>query len=150
MKFLLLFTLWATLLFAPAWWLQQPWQQAIAAVAGRAAAPVGTHLEMVELELFYPFDVVVFAALCLASGWTGWTRRLRALALGLPCVVVAEVLALAYAFAAVLAASRRGDAEALAGATRLADGLIRIIGLGVAAGVWFAVIGRERLAPGRR
>src|SRR5262249_15334573 len=72
LKFRLAFAGWATLAFVPAWAVSHAWQRLLGALAARFAAPPGSTLEMVDLELFYPVDVAVFVALCLASGWAPW------------------------------------------------------------------------------
>ncbi|MFN8586842.1 MAG: hypothetical protein U0704_03495 [Candidatus Eisenbacteria bacterium] len=141
LKFLLAFAAWATLTFLPAWLVSHGWQGAIAAVAGRIVAPPGSEIEFVDLELFYPMDVAAFVALCLASGWEPWPRRLRALALGAPLMVVAELVALAAAMGALMAAGAGGESQQ-ASAMRLADGLIRGTGLAIAAALWFLLLGR--------
>jgi hypothetical protein len=145
LRFLLTFAAWATVAFLPAWWASHPWQRVIGAIAARAAAPPGTELDILDLELFYPMDLAVFVALCLASGWASWRRRGRALLIGAPIVVLAEVVALTLSMAALLRAGT--SAASQAEATRLADALVRMTGLGVAAGVWFVALGRQRFAP---
>ena len=146
MKFLLAFAGWATLVFLPAWWVSHPWQHAIGSMASRIAAPRGAELEMIDLELFYPMDLGVFVALCLATLWTPWPRRLRAILVGTPIMVIAEVAALSLAIAALIAAGGPGgDANAQAEAGRLTDAVIRVTGLAVAAAVWFVVLGRTRM-----
>jgi hypothetical protein len=151
LRFLLAFAGWATLAFVPAWFVSHAWQHALGAVAARAVAPSGTELEMLELELFYPMDLAVFVALCLASGWATWRSRARALLVGTPIMIAAEFAALAVALATLLAAS---DPTGAAGAAmtsrqaealRLTDALIRVTGLAIAAAVWFALLGREQL-----
>ena len=143
MKFVLAFAGWATLLFLPAWAVGHAWQHALAAVAGRIVAPAGTSLEMVDLELFYPIDVAVFLALCLASAWAPWGARARAVALGVPALVLAELVTLSLTLVALLAtngpdagAAARGDAQ------RLGDALVRVTGLAAAALAWFLLLGR--------
>ncbi|NOT34213.1 MAG: hypothetical protein HOP12_08605 [Candidatus Eisenbacteria bacterium] len=146
MKFLLAFAGWATLVFAPAWWLSKPWQAAIGAVAVRVVTPPGASLRITSLELFYPMDLAVFVALCLASGWASWARRGRGLLVGVPIMVVAEIAALALALASMLGARHAiaGSAEQAA-AMRLTDSIIRVVGLAIAALVWFVVLGHERV-----
>jgi hypothetical protein len=142
-RFVLAFAGWASLAFLPAWAVAHAWQHALASVAGRLVAPGGTELEMTDLQLFYPIDLGIFVALCLASGWAGWARRRTALLVGVPILVLAEVVALALALAVLLRAGPGGDA-AQAAAMRFVDGLIRVVGLGVAAVTWFALLGRGR------
>ncbi len=146
LKFLFAFAAWATLTFLPAWVLSHGWQNAVAAVAGRIVAPSGSEIEFVDLELFYPMDLAAFVALCLASSWEPWPRRVRALLIGAPLMVLAELIALSAAMGAILAAGGAagagGDAYQQDSAMRLADGLIRGTGLAFAAAVWFMLLGR--------
>jgi hypothetical protein len=147
LRFLLAFAGWATLLFLPAWWLSHAWQQALAALASSLVALRGSQVEIVDIELFYPMDLAVFVALCLASGWASWSRRLRAMLVGAPLMVLAELAALTLALATVVGASGAGSTvPRQEEAARLADALIRVTGLAVAAAVWFLVLGRERFA----
>jgi len=154
LKFLLAFAGWATLAFVPAWFVSHAWQHALGALAARAVAPSGTELEVLELELFYPMDLAVFVALCLASGWATWAARARAMLVGAPIMVLAEFAALALALATLLSASDPASASATrqAEALRLTDALIRVTGLAIAAAVWFVLLGREplRARRGRR
>jgi hypothetical protein len=148
MKFLLLLTLWATLLFIPAWYVQHPYQHVLAAAAGRIVAPPGSEIELVDIELFYPFDVSVFIALCLASIWQPARRRLRAVAIGTPVMVILELISVALAMGAILSimSNPRITIAAAEEVYRFATGVIRVTGLIAAAGVWFYLLGRERLS----
>ncbi len=152
LKFLLAFAAWSTLAFLPAWAVSHGWQRALAAVAGRVVAPRGSEVEFVDLQLFYPMDVAAFAALCLASGWETWAARARALVLGAPLMVLAELAALSAAMAALMAAGAghgAGEAARLDSAVRLSDALIRATGLAFAAALWFVLLGRRTLAASR-
>ena len=148
MKFLLLLTLFATLLFVPAWWVQHPYQHALATVAGKIVAPPNSEIEIVDIELFYPFDISIFVALALASVWIPWRRRLRALAIGVPIMVVLELISVALAMAAILQVMSNPRAtEATAEEIyRFSTGIIRVTGLITAAAVWYVLLGRERLS----
>jgi hypothetical protein len=152
MKFLLLLTLFATLLFVPAWWVQHPYQQALAATAGRIVAPPGSEIEIVDIELFYPFDISIYLALCLASVWLPLGRRLRATAIGVSIMVLIELLSVVLAMAAILSVmtnprATAGRAEEI---YRFSVGIIRVTGLIAAAAVWFFQLGRERLSLAAR
>jgi len=150
LKFLLAFAAWSTLAFLPAWAVSHGWQHVLAGVAGRLVAPRGSEVEIVDLELYYPMDLAVFAALCLASGWEPWPRRGRALLLGAPLMVLAELGVLAVAMTAIMAAGAAGeDAARRDSALRLADGLIRATGLAFAAALWFVLLGRGVIAGAR-
>jgi len=149
MRFLLLVTGWATVAFIPAWIVAHPYQQVIGAIAARIVSPPGSTIEFVDLEIFFPFDIAIYAALTLASTWATWPRRMRTLALGLPVMVVLEVVTLALAMGAMLSAASAGT-EALQEAQRFSTGIIRVTGLVTAAGVWFYFVGRERLSLAAR
>jgi hypothetical protein len=152
MKFLLLVVAWATLLFVPSWFVSSRYQTAIAGAAGRLAAPRGGEIEFEEVELFYPFDLGIYGALCLASSWASWRRRGRALALGLPILIVVEILSVTLALRILLAAAASPDAAGAAGdaAFRMATAIVRATGLIAAAAVWLVLLGRERLSLATR
>lgn len=138
MKFLLRFTAWATLAFVVAWHLHPGWEHAVATLGARIAAPRGAQIEVVDIELFYPFDVAVFVALGLASTWVPRRRRLIATAIGISALFAIEVLSLVIAFQVMMAS---GDAET---ASRLANAVLRVSGLVAAMTVWVYLLCRER------
>lgn len=145
LTFLLVFAGWATLAFLPAWVVSRPWQHALAAVASRVVAPRGAEIEMIDLQLFYPLDLAVFVALCLASGVLPWPRRVRAMAIGAPVMIAGELLALCVSMGLLMAVSAPGTSAARAEeAERMTDALLRVTGLALAAVVWFVLIGREQ------
>lgn len=147
MKFLLLFALWATLLFVPSWKVAKPWQTAVGGAAASVVSSPGREIEVVDLELFYPFDIGVYAALCLASTWAPLRRRALAIAVGIPVLYLLEVATLALAFGAMMAGpGAHGGPDAAETAQRFAAGLIRVTGLVTAGGLWFLWFGRERLS----
>ena len=148
MKFLLRFAGWATLAFVPVWFVTHGYQHAIAGLAARLASPPGSEIEIVDLEIFYPFDLGIYLGLCLASAWASWSRRFQAAAIGLPVLVAIEVLSLVVAMKAILTVMMNPHAAPGAGdeAYRLAGGIIRVTGLIAAAGVWLYLLGRERLS----
>ncbi len=143
MKGLLRFCGWATLAFVVAWFAHPPYQRALAAVAGRFAAPRGAQIEWVDLETFFPFDLSVFVALCLASAWAPWAERGRTLAIGLAVLVVLELVTLVVAMRILIGAAH--DPTGMDAAQRLATGLIRALGLIAAGAVWLGLLGWERV-----
>jgi hypothetical protein len=153
-RFLLMLVLWATLLFVPSWYVAHPYQRALVTVAGALAVP-GQELEFTDVEIFYPFDLGIFVALCLASLWAPWKRRGRAIGVGLPALVGVELLSLVVAIRVLLGVMQPAagvtpspaDADA---AYRLATGVIRVTGLIAAAAVWLYLLGRERLSIAAR
>lgn len=152
MRFLLLLTAWGTAAFIPAYVVARPWQRIIGALAAWVLGVFGTQIEVVELDLFFPYDIAVFAALCLASSWAPWRRRLRTIAVGVPVMIALEVLSVTLAMASMVAAGTGPHATAtgLQDAERFATGVIRVTGLVAAAVVWFYFVGRERLSLAAR
>lgn len=143
-SFLVRFLLWATLATTLAWFVQKPWERAVAGVAARLASPAGQTIELVDLDVFYPFDLAVYAGLCFASAWAAWRARVRALAIGIPVLVVVEVAALVFSFRVLLGARDPAAAE------RLFNGVVRASGPMAAAGVWMLLLGREKLSLAAR
>ncbi len=144
MKALLRFAGWATLAFAATWWIAHPYQRAIAALAGRLAAPAGSEIEWVSLEIFFPYDLSVYAALCLASNWVPWGARFKALGIGLGVLVIVELLTLIVVIKVMLGSA--GQSEVRAAATqRFVVGVIRLTGLVAAGTAWIYLLGWQRL-----
>ena len=143
MKALLRFAGWATLAFLVAWKVAPRYQRALAALAGRLAAPRGTEIEWVDLELFFPFDLSIYVALCLSSAWVAWSARLRVLGTGLVALVALELVALVVAMRIMLASAGQTPehAEDLA---RLVTGIIRLVGLVAAGATWMMLLGWQR------
>jgi len=137
---MLRFMAWATLAFIVAWHLHPAWEHAVAVIGSRLAAPAGSEIEIVDMELFYPFDVGVFVALCLASAWAPRARRLRATAIGIPILFGIEVVSLVVALRVMMASA---DAEQ---AARFTNAVIRVSGLVAASAAWLYLLGRERLS----
>lgn len=139
---------WATLAFVPAWYVQHGYQKVLASWAAGLISPPGSQIEFDDIELFYPFDLGVYVALCLASGWASWRQRLTALATGLPVLMLIELLSLAAALKILLVVMMNGHAtaNAMEEANRFATGIIRVVGLIAAAAVWVYFLGREMLA----
>ena len=152
MRFLLLVALWSTLAFIPAWFITTPYQHALAAAAAKVVAPPGTTIEIVDFQLFFPFDLGIYVALCLASTWAPWPRRGRAIAIGLPLLVLIELISVSGAMKSIMAVMANPNAPAEAGdrAVRFATGIIRVSGLVAAAVVWLYGLGRERLSLAAR
>lgn len=143
-SFLLRFVLWATLTTVLAWWIQTPYERAIAGVAARVAAPRGSEIEILDLDVFYPYDLAVYAGLCLASAWAAWRTRGRALAIGLPALVVVEVLALVVSFRALMNAQNPAESE------RWFNGIVRASGPIASAALWMLLLGRQKLSLAAR
>ena len=144
MRGMLRFAAWATLAFAAAWFIAHPYQRALAGLAGRLVAPPGTEIEWLDLEIFFPFDLSVYAALCLASAWAPWRVRLRALGVGLAALVGVELLTLIVVMKVMLASAGQPAAQAEA-TQRFVVGVIRLTGLVAAGCAWLYLLGWQRL-----
>ena len=144
MKFLLRLTAWATLAFFVSWWLHPGWQHVIGGLSARLAAPPGTEIEVTDIEVFFPFDLGVFCALCLASSWVSRARRWRAIAIGMPALIGVEVLTLVLSFKVMLS---HADAEQM---SRLTYAIIRMSELVPPSAAWLYLLGRERLSLATR
>src|SRR5436309_995488 len=131
MRFMLRFVGWSTLLFIPSWWIATPYQHGIAALAGHIAAPKGAEIQWVDVQLYYPIDLGIFAALCLATVPAPWPRRLRAIAIGVPLLVAAEIGSVVVGIRILMSSSilSAGASGAPAEAQRLVTAIIRIAGL---------------------
>jgi len=143
-KGLLRFAAWATLAFTAAWFVAHPYQRALAGLAGRLVAPPGSEIEWVDLEIFFPFDLSVYAALCLASAWVPWGVRVRVLAIGLSVLVAIELLTLVVVMKVLLASAGQPAAQ-LAATQRFVVGVIRLTGLVAAGCAWLYLLGWQRL-----
>ena len=139
MSFLWRFVAWGAPAFLIAWLIQAPYEHWIGGLAAGLAAPRGAQIEILDLELFFPFDLGVFVALCLASSWAPRASRWKAIALGLPVLIVVEILVLFFSFKILMAT---GSSEY---ALRLVNGICRLEGLMAAAIVWGSFLARGPL-----
>jgi hypothetical protein len=145
-RFFLAFLAWASVTFALSWAIALPYQHALAGIAGALAAPRGSEIEWVDLQLFFPFDLGVFVALCLATSWATWRQRGRVIALGVPILIVLEVIVLVFAMKAMLGTLAPGTPPGrVVEVQRWALGIIRVTGLVAAGAVWMGLLGRERV-----
>jgi len=144
MKTLLRFAGWATLAFVLAWFVSHPYQRALAALAGRLVAAPGAEIEWVDLEIFFPYDLSVFAAFCLASNWVPWRTRFKALGVGGATLIVVELLTLVVVMKLLLASAGQPPEQADA-TQRFVVGVIRLTGLVAAACAWVYLLGWQRM-----
>lgn len=145
MKAWIRFAAWATLMFAVAWAIAHPYQRVLATLAGRLAAPPGSEIEWVDLELFFPFDLSVFVGLCLATPGVTWGERLRASGIGVATLIGVELLTLVVVVKVLLASAGQPPAQSEA-TQRLVVGVIRLTGLVAAGSAWIYLLG-WRLLP---
>ena len=99
------------LLAPPCWLLSNAYQRLLANVLQSLLELSGKGVSVYQLQVYAPFDVVLFTAMCLASTSAAASARWRALLLGLPILVVIEVLVVLVA--ALPAVLLRGGAMAV-------------------------------------
>jgi len=92
----------ATLLAGVCWWVMQPYERLLAVAVSHALALAGVHLRLGRVSIAAPFDLGLFAALCLATQRVSWGGRLRAIGIGIPLMMLVEVLSVASSIALML------------------------------------------------
>jgi len=86
------FCLWMLVLAPPCWLLSNGYQRLLANVLETLLELSGKRVSVYQLQVYAPFDVVLFTAMCLASTNATRSARWRALLLGPPILVVIELL----------------------------------------------------------
>lgn len=102
---------WAAVLAVPCWLLSPLWQRGLAAALNPVLVACGLPGTWSRVDVGAPFDIGLFAALCLSSRRAPKAERMRALALGIPCMVALELIVVGSALAIV--ASRPNNADPL-------------------------------------
>lgn len=120
-----------------------PYQKALGAVISGLISLFGWNVEFSEVALSAPFDLAVYAALCLASVHVSWRRRRRALALGIPLLIAGEV-ASAMLVLAVWMMTYRNPSE-LEASSNFTGRLLESIPWINATALWLALLGGEEL-----
>jgi len=138
-KWLLRFLLWATLLSVPCAFVSHAWQRGLARAAMTILSVVGQGVEIDEVQVMAPFDLAIFAAMCLASLGAPWTARRRALLIGLPALVAIEVLAVVAAIGVTLLWPE--NSPQLEASLRLTASLIETVPWVGAALMWLLLLG---------
>ena len=146
MKLLLRTLLWATLFAVPCLWLSGPWQFLLARMTEWVLALFRQSVSMDEVQVMSPFDIGLFAALCLASSAATWRERRRAILVGIPILVAVEVGVLALSTVPALL-SRGAAADPDSGPARFGSYTIESIPWVSALVVWMALLGSRSLQP---
>lgn len=84
--------MWSAILAVPCWLSSSVYERGLAAVIKWLVDLAGHSLSIDRLEVFAPFDIGLFASMCLASRRAPLRRRVRALVLGIPLVAAMEVV----------------------------------------------------------
>ena len=145
MKWLLRFIGWATLFAIPSYLLSGPWQRALAAVAEAAVNLFGARIEMQEVQIMAPFDIGIYAAMCLAGRRAPPLARRAALERGALLMLALELVTV---IAAVLVYRTLPAGVGDQGALRLAETVIEFVPWASATVVWLIMLGAWELPLG--
>ncbi len=143
MKWLLRFILWATALAVPCWFVSHAYQKALARAAAIVFSAFGQGVDIQDVEVMAPFDLGIFAAMCLASLAAPWPERRRALYVGLPLLVALEVLTVVLGIVVYMVLPQQS--KQLETSLRLTGYLIESIPWVSATGVWLLLLGAWEL-----
>ena len=143
MRWIARFAGWATLFAIPCWAIMGPYQKALGGLTSAILSVVGSNVEFTEVALVAPFDLAVYAALCVASVHVPWRRRRRALLIGIPALIAGEVGAAMIVIAVFMLTYR--DPAALQSSSRFTGRLLESILWVNAAVVWLALLGADEL-----
>jgi hypothetical protein len=138
-KWLLRFLLWATMFSIPCAFVTHAYQRGLARVVMAVLAAMGQGVEIDEVQVMAPFDLAIFAAMCLASLGAPWAARRRALLIGLPALMAIEVLAVVAGIGVTLLWPE--NSPQLAASLRLTTNLIETVPWVGAALVWLLLLG---------
>jgi hypothetical protein len=92
MRWMFHFFAWTILFAVPCYLISSPYQRILAAAVGDLLTLAGRRVEVFQLQVYAPFDLGIFAAMCLASLNAPLAARKRALLLGLPFLVGLEIV----------------------------------------------------------
>ena len=139
---------WGSGLAVAAWLLGDAYRRGLAIVAMSIFSLGGQSVELQKIEVLAPSDLALFAALCLAGGKAPRRDRLRALTLGLPLLVVMDVLSVVLGVGFLMVQSVQGPAPP--GIVRLVNGAMAMLPWMSAAALWLALVGFVELPIGRQ
>jgi hypothetical protein len=131
----------SALLALPAWLLMPFHQRLLASLAALVLATFGMKVQFEDVMVAAPFDLALFAAMCLASLRVPTRRRMRSLLIGTPVLVVGEVLVVVAVVLLTVAARSSGQATS----ARVADHLGESIPWVNAALAWLVLFGKDEL-----
>jgi hypothetical protein len=143
MRWLLRFAVLATLLAPLCWLALHPYERALAVAVSHALGLFGVRLNLGSVNVAAPFDLGLFVALCLAARRAPWRVRLRALAVGIPILMLIEIFGVACSIAIML--RFRGQPDAAETAQRAGFYLSDTIPWVSAGLVWLALMGSWEL-----
>jgi hypothetical protein len=144
MTWLARFLAWATLLSVPCFLLMKPYQSALAQVAMGLLASLRLPVQL-ELRLQEPFNLGMFAAMCLASVRSSMRERMSALAVGIPALALFGLFTVVIVIGGyqLYAGSHHGSPDDAT--IRLILSAIETIPWVSAPALWLWVLGRREL-----
>lgn len=138
MSFLARFLGWALLLALPGWAFGEAYRAGLATALEIVFAGFGQRVELERVDALAPMDLVLFAALTLASDHWSWRRRARALALGALALIAAQVVGWSLYLGTLMAAASGAASQPL---EQLWHSVLGAAG-------WLAAIAAWALGPG--
>jgi len=145
-KWWLRFLAGASLLFPLAWLALGPWHRVLAPLVSAGVGALGIPFEVRTLDLLAPYDLAFFAAMVLATTRAPRSRRLRAAAIGVPVLVLAEI---AFATLAAWSALRGAMGHPLAApALSMIEAVAASFPWVAAPLAWVALLGGHARWPG--
>jgi hypothetical protein len=113
MKWFVRFSVATLVLAIPCWLLSKPYQRILAATVEEILLMTGRTVKVFHLQVYAPFDLALFIAMCFASCSVPSSSRRRALLLGIPLLIVLEIVVIALAAMPVVLV-RRGPGSLVA------------------------------------
>jgi len=140
------FLAWATLLSIPCFLLMKPYQSALAQVAMGFLSALRLPVAL-ELRLQEPFNLGIYAAMCLASVRSSMRERMRALVVGVPALALFGLFTVVAVIGGYRVVTGSHGADADNATTRWILSAIETIPWVSAPALWLALLGRREL-PG--
>jgi hypothetical protein len=146
MTWLARFLAWATLLSVPSFLLMKPYQSALAQAAMGFLVSLRLPVQL-ELRLQEPFNLGIFAAMCLASVRSSTRERVRALLVGVPALALFGLFTVVAVIGGYRLVTGSHGADADDATTRWILSAIETIPWVSAPALWLLLLGRREL-PG--
>jgi hypothetical protein len=146
MTWLARFLGWATFLSIPCFLLMRPYQSALAQAAMGFLSALRLPVQL-ELRLQEPFNLGIFAAMCLSSVRSSTRERMRAVGVGVPALALFGLITVVVVIGGYRLVTRSHGADADDATTRWILSAIETIPWVSAPALWLWLLGRREL-PG--
>lgn len=143
MKVLWRFIGWATVLAVPCWAMADGYHWLLARAVEGTLALVGQRVTLDKLDVLAPNDLGFFVAMCLSTVSVPMRRRRRAVLVGLPILIVLEVVISSIAVMWALVQTVDPNSPQALGTLR--DRAMATLPWVIAPAVWLAMLGATAL-----